>query len=376
MVSATGCQGGGDTLRRRLLAAIAATAVPAVALALAACTVGDGSGVSASITPTSEVRDDAASTDPKSPGTPGLVMQDAAVWYDDAGLHRDDVVEKTAVPLADPTSDRGSHLSLVRTGALYLDPVNDDVWFHPWGGEPRVVGSGSAAGPGGDPEGDLSAWFEGDELVVYDTVDGAEVARVITASVADSPGGEHHAGGNGFLQVSSDAVVWKSMRGQVLRLDLGTGEITDQTDGFEGERYLHPDTDLPASLWDVHDETEIWSWGDPGIFGILGIRAPGTAPQALPEFESQAGRLSPDGRFLLGVTTRHQSGFLNTTTREVFTLPEAQNDIQVYPFVAWSYGNTALIIVEGAPDVLHACDAVQRVCKTLLVAGGIILPAS
>ena len=169
-------------------------------------------GCSASITPTPEVQDAAAAPDPQSPGSSGLVVQNAAVWYDDAGLHRDDVVEVTAVPLADPTSDRGSHLSLVRTGALYLDPANDDVWFHPWGGEPRVVGSDSAAGPGGDPEGDLAAWFEGDELVVYDTLDGAEVARVTSARVADSPGGEHHQGGNGFLQVSSDAVVWKSVK--------------------------------------------------------------------------------------------------------------------------------------------------------------------
>ncbi len=331
----------------------------------------------ASIPQESEVQDAAPATGTQSPGSSGLVVQDGAVWYDDAGLHRDDAVEKTGVPLTDPTSDRGPHLSLVRTGALYLDPVSDDVWFHPWGGEPRVVGSGSAAGPGGDPEGDLAAWFEGDELVVYDTLDGAEVARVTSTRVADSPGGEHHQSGNGFLQVSSDAVVWKSVRGgQVLRLDLGTGEITDQTDGFDGERYLPPDTDFPATLWDVHDDTEVWSWGDPGLFGTLGIRAPGTAPQALTEFESQAGRLSSDGRFLLGVTTRHQSGFLNTTSREVFTLPEAQNDNQFYPFVAWSYGNTALIILEGSPNALHACDAVQRVCKTLSFTGELILPAS
>ena len=184
MIRASGSQSDSAALRRCLLTAIAAAAVPVVAVALSACTFGgDGGGVSASTTPTAEVQDAAATTGQQSPGSPGLVVQDAAVWYNsDAGLHRDDVVEVTAVPLADPTSDRGSHLSLVRTGALYLDPASDDVWFHPWGGEPRVVGSGSAAGPGGDPEGDLAAWFEGSELVVYDAFDGAEVARVTSTA--------------------------------------------------------------------------------------------------------------------------------------------------------------------------------------------------
>ena len=33
--------------------------------------------------------------------------------------------------------DKGA-LALVRSGALYLDPATGDVWFHPWGGKPRV----------------------------------------------------------------------------------------------------------------------------------------------------------------------------------------------------------------------------------------------
>ena len=162
--------------------------------------------------------------------------------------------------------------------------------------------------------------------------------------------------------------------GQVFRFDLGTGEITDQTDGFDGERspLRHG---LPATLWDVHDDTEVWSWGDPGVFGTLGIRAPGTAPQALPEFESQAGQLSsrtiPFGR--------HDAAPVRIPEYDQprsLTLPEAQNDNQFYPFVAWSYGNTALIILEGSLNALHACDAVQRVCKTLSFTDERILPAS
>ena len=42
-----------------------------------------------------------------------------------------------------------------------MDPAQHDVWYHPWGGEPRIVGNDSYAGPGGDPDGDVAAWFEG-----------------------------------------------------------------------------------------------------------------------------------------------------------------------------------------------------------------------
>ena len=50
-------------------------------------------------------------------------------------------------------------LALVRSGALYWDEMSD-VWFHPWGGGPRIVGHTSVAGPGGDPNSDTAAWFE------------------------------------------------------------------------------------------------------------------------------------------------------------------------------------------------------------------------
>ena len=81
----------------------------------------------------------------------------------------------------------------------------------------------------------------------------------------------------------------------------------------------------------MHDETEVWSWGDPGVFGTLGIRAPATALEAEPEFESQAGRLSPDGRFLLGVTTRHQSGFLNTGQPRILHAPRDRGRQEFWP---------------------------------------------
>ena len=86
-------------------------------------------------------------------------------WYDAKGLHRGDVVEQTPVEIE--AAGRGHDgditgaLALVRSGAVYLDPATGDVWFHPWGGEPRIVGHNSAAGPGGDPNGNTAAWSEG-----------------------------------------------------------------------------------------------------------------------------------------------------------------------------------------------------------------------
>ena len=83
---------------------------------------------------------------------------------------------------------------------MYLDPATGDVWFHPWGGDPRIVGHNSAAGPGGDPNGDTAAWFEGSDalertwqLVVYDTATGREISRTLQCRRRVDPGpGEHY----------------------------------------------------------------------------------------------------------------------------------------------------------------------------------------
>ena len=98
--------------------------------------------------------DPPATTVPAVPGVP--------VWWDARGLHHGDVVEQTPVEIGQQVGEDSitGALALVRSGAVYLDPVTGDVWFHPWGGEPRIVGHNSAAGPGGDPNGDTAAWFD------------------------------------------------------------------------------------------------------------------------------------------------------------------------------------------------------------------------
>ena len=81
-----------------------------------------------------------------------LAGGDVPVWYDAKGLHRGDVVEQTPVEIvasrSGTTSVEGA-LALVRSGAVYLDPATGDVWFHPWGGEPRIVGHNSRRAPAG-----------------------------------------------------------------------------------------------------------------------------------------------------------------------------------------------------------------------------------
>lgn len=44
-----------------------------------------------------------------------------------------------------------------------------------------------------------------------------------------------------------------------------------------------------------------------------------------------------------------------------------------YPWIAWSYGDIALVDTE---DALLACDACRRTCKPLPVEGGFLMPTT
>ena len=75
------------------------------------------------------------------------------------------------------------------------------------------MGHDSPGGPGGDPNGDTAAWFEGydfsgengvlGELVVYDTATGREISRSSQAQGFGPPAAPR------FLQVSADRVTWQ-----------------------------------------------------------------------------------------------------------------------------------------------------------------------
>jgi len=301
----------------------------------------------------------AESLEPVTP-TPGGVP----VWYDAAGLHHGDVVEETPVEVWEKASP---DLALVRSGALYRDPATDDVWFHPWAGEPRIVGRNSRAGPGGDPNGDLAAWFDGDELVVYDTSKGGEVSRNLLppGDVVISGTGDHVNGGNLFRQVSEQQVVWNSGQA-VQRLDLATGTVSElwnaSGDGFRRE------------LRDVHDDVALWS-PRRGALEVTGTEGDDQRPAGL---ESLA-TLSADGAFVLAPWEGdggegHGAAIADVASGEVWKLPLPE----FYAYVAWSYGDVALVLVER-DQVLEsflACHATTQTCDRLPYDGTVTLPTS
>ena len=296
---------------------------------------------------------------------PKPVLGSGPVWYDAQGLHHGDVVEQTPVPLLQPEQPveggvgvipaRGA-LALVRSGAVYLDPASGDVWFHPWGGKPRIVGHNSAAGPGGNPNGDTAVWFEGSDavnaglgdLVVYDTATGREVSRVLEEHGVGLSSGDHYPAGNRFLQVSAISVTWAA-EAQTFTHDLRT----------------HITSAIRSPFLDVHDE--IVALGDER--GIV-VRVPGQADQRYPDLEPHF-RLSPSGVYLLGVEgtgTRHAAAIVETGAGELWQVPK-----NAYPWIAWSYGDVAMVDTE---DALLACDAARQECATLHAEHPVLMPTS
>jgi len=298
-----------------------------------------------------------------------------AVWYDGAGLHHGDVVEQTAVELYD--EDLGGDLALVRTGALYRDPATNDVWFHPWVGEPRIVGRTSFEGPGGDANGDLAVWFEDFELVVYDTVQGREVLRTTQEDVVDWGGLEHIKGGNGFKQVSVDHVIWRSDAG-MHRLDIATGESTllwqapfDEI-GVQQVPGDPEDLERARTPEDLHDDVVVWG-GPPGMV----ISVTGRSEMPIEQVEP-IGRLSADGAFVLAPwerrDKRHGAAIVELATGEVWKLPQPR----FYGWIGWSYADVALVLVDrdGGTEALLACRAAARQCEPLPYEGEVVLPTS
>lgn len=310
---------------------------------------------------------DGRRTSPEPAGEPRPVVGAAPVWYDVNGLHRGDAVEQTPVNLMEP-SDASHHgyrgaLALVRSGAVYLDPATGDVWFHPWGGDPRIVGHDSAMGPGGDPDGDTAVWFERSgvdqsngatgELVVYDTATGREISRTRQPHVVgDISCCEYRPVGNGFLQVSAERVVW----------------LAGGKNGTEGHIYSHDVRTGTTSVVDgedVHDQVVIVDDS-----GVLTVKDHDDAVQRYAEMWGW-GRLSPSGDYVLGVTDKpHAAAIVDTRTGGLWRVPKDD-----YPLIAWSYGDIALVNhpVDGE---LLACDATRRTCEALPAEQPLLMPTN
>jgi hypothetical protein len=341
--------------RNRGLAAGAAAAAVALVLGVTAVVAG---------------QDRAGSDRPEPVERPGVIVGDVPVWYDAKGLHRGDVVEQTPVELVEPEQAVGPDqvvpqkgaLALVRSGAVYLDPATGDVWFHPWGGDPRIVGHDSEAGPGGDPNGDTAVWFEGSdalnagpgELVVYDTAAGREISRTLQSHGVTGKFGDHYPAGNTFLQVSAERIFWTSGP-KIYSHDVRT----QRTSEVESPKDLR--------LADVHGDVEVF--GDRGS-GALVLRVPGRAEARYPELESHV-RLSPSGNYVLaveGTEERHAAAIVDTRSGELWGVPR-----NAYPGIAWSYGDIALVDTE---DALLACNAARRACESLPAERPFLMPTN
>lgn len=276
------------------------------------------------------------------------VVGSGPVWFDAEGLHRGGVVEPVSVQVGvGRPGDKllTGALALVRTGAVYLDQTSGDVWFHPWGGKPRVIGHGSTLGPGGDPTGDTAAWFDSADLVVFDTVSNRELARATQGDPLGPLCCEHRPSGTAFLEVSAERVVWASPT-RAYSFDVGTGSTS------------------VVPVEDVQDGVSITE-----APGGLTLRSPGRPDRLLTGLEA-FGRLSPSGRFLLAVEltkARHGALVVDTRTGERWRIP---NDS--YPGITWSYGDIAM--VELRDGALLACYPLLRVCRTIPAVGPWLLP--
>lgn len=347
---------------RRRTAAVGAAVVTAAVVGVAALTLPSGDG---------------ASTEPAPPPVPQGVDLGEAVWYDADGLHRGRSVTQTAVPLR-PDHRDGPPLTLVRTGALYADPARQEIWFHPWDGEPRVVGTDAASGPSGDPASDVAAWFEGRDLVVYDTAADREVRRISVAPRYGlrNPPSEHIAHASPFLEVSPGRVVWLTDQEVGLTADIADGELT--TIGAVGP--------TEPVLIDTEDGVELRSAGHADLPDTSALRLLADGGEVeLTDLEAGSGRLSPDGTHLVAVTERsaeHQVVVVEVASTERSVLPATGQplDSDSVAFVSWSYGSTVLVLTQrldrGEPveSAVRACDADSGDCVDLPSSGRVVLP--
>jgi hypothetical protein len=297
---------------------------------------------------------------------PGLAMSGVPVWYDAAGLHRGEMVEQTAVDLLRSAAGDGV-LALVRRGALYNDSVTHDIWFHPWGGEPRVVGHGSFEGPSGDPMGNVAAWFEGSELVVFDTLTGRVVAREHEDHVVCDWAAREGLQGNGFKHVSPFEVVWHSCGGsgpwRVWRYDVASGVSSEI-------KAVSPGRTSFVAIDDVHDGSVVyWRTDYRDHSQALVVSSSDHAPHTHDDLD--LGRLSPDGGSLLAAAHAGRRGA--TVVIDVRTGAEWRLWREHPAFVAWSYGRIAMA---SGDTVLRACDVGTHACEDLDHRGPVLLPQS
>lgn len=298
-----------------------------------------------------------------------------AVWYDADGLHHGTqvyAVPGTAAPIS---------VALVRDGAVYLVPSTLHIRYQPWDGPAHDIGRGAREanwllGPGSDPEGSTAAWFDGRDLVMYDTTRGVEVARVAEPGRPVMPYYENEFGTR-FRYVDDRRVVWDARHGGVLMFDRATGRTT--TVGR-----MTPHAPAPYSV-DWRPGLRAWSGQAQGGAAVL-TRADGTVL-----FSGARGngpvRFSPDGRYL--VTLDHPTTEGSAASAAEPVLVDTGDGSSWRPVtstsdasVGWGYGHTLMYLQSGgtgqfdAPAPLLVYDAQTRHLVAVDHRGEVILPAN
>jgi hypothetical protein len=119
---------------------------------------------------------------------------------------------------------------------------------------------------------------------------------------------------------------------------------------------------------DVHNDLDVLGWPSSGMDWTL--RVPGRPEQRYPGLEPRA-RVSPSGNFVLaveGTDERHAAAIVETVTGELWQVPK-----NAYPWIAWSYGDIAMIDTD---DELLACDAAHRACGRVPAKRPFLMPTN
>jgi hypothetical protein len=313
---------------------------------------------------------------------PGQVSRSAPVWADADGLHLDNrVLDLKIDPQGgpacglEPACTGISSLALVDSGVVYGDQESRQVWYQPLRGPAKEIGEGSVGGPAGDPDGTTAAWFDGTELVMYDTATGTELARATPPREENGPAEDEftqpspqreNAHGNLILEVDSEQVTWLAPAGR-FHFDRRSAHTSllpvddANLDIHEGRLAIQNDDSTATEVFSSAGDTTLKV--EPGrLIGPL--------------------RFGADGRYLAGVNERDGYGVTvaDTVTGELF-IPQYDD---YYPWIGWGYGDTLMVIQdhEGTDDgnpndksQLLACDVSEQTCQRLNRRGAMTLPS-
>lgn len=300
------------------------------------------------------------------PGT--LAATDAVVGrlHPAAGLSAGSVSSRTT-PYAGPVwlgprglrvkahdTARPTSVSLVRGGVVF-GLADGNVYRQAYGGRAVRIGRHSPLGPVGDPAGATAAWFEDQDLVVFDTAAGEVEARtrirptLPLARTEDSP--------HPVLFVDERRVTFEA-----------GGEVWDY--GWRQHRDPAPSGPARSGLVDTGRGVDVLA-GEPVVDGRTGGRslarmtfmtAGRRLTTGLPLFRE--GSLSADGRYFAGSTgydRGHLLAVFDVRTGRAVPLPRLVVGRFATPY-KWSYGDT--LLVRGGESRAHlvSCDVGEVRC--------------